>query len=85
MAQILHPADIEMSGAMVKSLAIVAWLIAYPDVPRSRQFATELNRIHGGCHRTLPALIRYGCVRQSPLHLALVDLGADLECNHQAR
>ena len=55
-----------MSGAMEKSLAILEYLVAYPDGATLGQIATELNQIRSGCHRTLHELIRYGYVRQLP-------------------
>lgn len=55
-----------MSGAMEKSLAILEYLVAWPDGAPLGQIATELNQIRSGCHRTLHELIRYGYVRQLP-------------------
>jgi len=55
-----------MSGSMEKSLAILEYLVAYPDGAPLGQIATELNQIRSGCHRTLHELIRYGYVRQMP-------------------
>ena len=55
-----------MSGAMEKALAILEYLIAYPDGAPLGQIATELNQIRSGCHRTLHELVRYGYVRQLP-------------------
>jgi len=55
-----------MSGAMEKSLAILEYLVAYPDGATLGQIATALNQIRSGCHRTLHELIRYGYVRQLP-------------------
>ena len=49
-----------MSGAMEKSLAILEYLVAYPDGASLVQIATELNQLRSGCHRTLHELIRYG-------------------------
>lgn len=51
---------------MEKSLAILEYLVAYPDGATLGQIATELNQIRSGCHRTLRELIRYGYVRQLP-------------------
>ena len=51
---------------MEKSLAILEYLVAYPDGATLGQIATELNQIRSGCHRTLHELIRYGYVRQLP-------------------
>lgn len=55
-----------MSGALEKSLAILEYLIAYPDGAPLVRIATELNQLRSGCHRTLHELIRYGYVRQTP-------------------
>lgn len=55
-----------MSGAMEKSLAILEYLVAYPDGASLAQIATELNQLRSGCHRTLHELIRMGYVRQLP-------------------
>jgi len=70
-----------MSGALEKSLAILEYLVAYPDgVPLAR-IATELNQARSGCHRTLGELIRYGYVRQEQrdghyvLTIKLVSIG----------
>ena len=57
-----------MSGATEKSLAILEYLVAYPDGASLVRIATELNQLRSGCHRTLHELIRYGYVRQLPLH-----------------
>lgn len=51
---------------MEKSLAILEYLVAYPDGATLAQIATELNQIRSGCHRTLHELVRYGYVRQLP-------------------
>jgi DNA-binding IclR family transcriptional regulator len=57
-----------MSSALEKSLAILEYLIAYPDgVPLAR-IAADLNQLRSGCHRTLNELLRYGYVRQVPQH-----------------
>jgi IclR family transcriptional regulator, acetate operon repressor len=55
-----------MSGAMEKSLAILEFLVNYPEGATLGQIATELNQIRSGCHRTLGELIRFGYVRQLP-------------------
>lgn len=55
-----------MSGALEKSLAILEYLIEYPEGAPLVQIATELNQLRSGCHRTLQELIRYGYVRQLP-------------------
>lgn len=55
-----------MSGAMEKSLAILEYLVAYPDGVALARIATELNMLRSGCHRTLQELIGYGYVRQMP-------------------
>jgi len=55
-----------MSGALEKSLAILEYLVDYPDGAALVQIATDLNQIRSGCHRTLQELIRYGYVRQLP-------------------
>ena len=55
-----------MSGATEKSLAILEFLVAYPDGASLAQIATELNQLRSGCHRTLHELIRMGYVRQLP-------------------
>src|SRR6218665_2613201 len=55
-----------MSGALEKSLAILEYLVAYPDGVALAQIATELGQLRSGCHRTLQELIRYGYVRQLP-------------------
>lgn len=55
-----------MSGAMEKSLAILEYLVAYPDGVSLAQISTDLNQLRSGCHRTLHELIRYGYVRQMP-------------------
>ena len=55
-----------MSGATEKSLAILEYLVAYPDGASLGQIATELNQLRSGCHRTLHELIRMGYVRQLP-------------------
>ena len=56
-----------MSGAMEKSLAILEYLVDYPDGAPLVQISTDLNQLRSGCHRTLHELIRYGYVRQLPL------------------
>lgn len=55
-----------MSGALEKSLAILEYLVDYPDGAALVQIATELNQLRSGCHRTLQELIGYGYVRQLP-------------------
>lgn len=55
-----------MSGALEKSLAILEFLVDYPDGASLAQIATELNQLRSGCHRTLQELIRFGYVRQLP-------------------
>jgi len=55
-----------MSGATEKSLAILEYLVAYPDGASLGQIATELNQLRSGCHRTLHELIRFGYIRQLP-------------------
>ncbi len=55
-----------MSGALEKSLAILDYLVEYPDGAALVQIATDLNQLRSGCHRTLQELIRYGYVRQLP-------------------
>jgi len=55
-----------MSGALEKSLAILEYLVDYPDGAPLAQIATELNQLRSGCHRTLHELIGYGYVRQLP-------------------
>mgnify|MGYP003583219851 CR=1 FL=1 len=55
-----------MSGALEKSLAILEYLVGYPDGVALVQIATDLNQLRSGCHRTLQELIRYGYVRQLP-------------------
>ena len=55
-----------MSGALEKSLAILEYLVDYPDGAALVQIATDLNQLRSGCHRTLHELIGYGYVRQLP-------------------
>ena len=55
-----------MSGALEKSLAILEYLIDYPEGAALAQIATDLNQLRSGCHRTLHELIGYGYVRQLP-------------------
>lgn len=55
-----------MSGALEKSLAILEYLIDFPDGAPLVQIATDLNQLRSGCHRTLQELIGYGYVRQLP-------------------
>lgn len=55
-----------MSGATEKSLAILEFLVAYPDGASLALISTELNHLRSGCHRTLHELIRMGYVRQLP-------------------
>jgi len=55
-----------MSGALEKSLAILEYLVDFPDGAPLVQIATELNQLRSGCHRTLHELIGYGYVRQLP-------------------
>jgi IclR family acetate operon transcriptional repressor len=55
-----------MSGALEKSLAILEYLIDYPEGAPLAEIATELNQLRSGCHRTLQELIGYGYVRQMP-------------------
>jgi len=55
-----------MSGATEKSMAILEYLVAYPDGASLGQIATELNQLRSGCHRTLHELIRMGYGRQRP-------------------
>ncbi len=55
-----------MSGSLEKSLAILEYLVDYPDGLPLVQIATDLNQARSGCHRTLQELIRYGYVRQLP-------------------
>ncbi len=55
-----------MSGAMEKSLAILEYLVGYPDGAALVKIATDLNQLRSGCHRTLHELIGYGYVRQMP-------------------
>lgn len=55
-----------MSGALEKSLAILDYLVDYPDGVALVDIATELNQVRSGCHRALQELIRYGYVRQLP-------------------
>jgi DNA-binding IclR family transcriptional regulator len=55
-----------MSGALAKSLAILEYLVAYPDGVALARISTELNMLRSGCHRTLQELIGYGYVRQMP-------------------
>lgn len=55
-----------MSGALEKSLAILEYLVEFPDGAPLVQLATDLNQLRSGCHRTLHELIRYGYVRQLP-------------------
>jgi IclR family acetate operon transcriptional repressor len=55
-----------MSGALEKSLALLEYLIDFPDGAGLAQIATELNQLRSGCHRTLHELIGYGYVRQLP-------------------
>ncbi|MFD0882090.1 IclR family transcriptional regulator [Variovorax dokdonensis] len=51
---------------MEKSLAILEYLIDYPDGTSLVQISTDLNQLRSGCHRTLHELIKYGYVRQLP-------------------
>jgi IclR family acetate operon transcriptional repressor len=53
-----------MSGAVEKSLAILEYLVSYPDGAGLAQIATDLNQLRSGCHHTLKELIRFGYVRQ---------------------
>ena len=55
-----------MSGALEKSLAILEYLIDYPEGAALAQISTDLNQLRSGCHRTLHELIGYGYVRQLP-------------------
>jgi IclR family transcriptional regulator, acetate operon repressor len=55
-----------MSGAMEKSLAILEYLVDFPDGAPLVQIATDLNQLRSGCHRTLHELARYGYIRQMP-------------------
>ena len=55
-----------MSGALEKSLAILEYLVAYPDGAALVRISTDLNMLRSGCHRTLQELIGYGYVRQMP-------------------
>lgn len=55
-----------MSGALEKSLAILEYLVAFPDGVALARISTELNMLRSGCHRTLQELIAYGYVRQMP-------------------
>jgi DNA-binding IclR family transcriptional regulator len=55
-----------MSGALEKSLAILEYLIDYPEGAALVQISTDLNQLRSGCHRTLHELIGYGYVRQLP-------------------
>jgi len=55
-----------MSGAMEKSLAILEYLVGYPDGVALVKISTDLNQLRSGCHRTLHELIGYGYVRQMP-------------------
>lgn len=55
-----------MSGALEKSLAILEYLVDFPDGAALVQIATDLNQLRSGCHRTLHELIGYGYVRQLP-------------------
>src|SRR5215217_778759 len=55
-----------MSGALEKSLAILEYLVAYPDGVALARISTDLNMLRSGCHRTLHELIGYGYVRQMP-------------------
>ncbi|MEJ2803543.1 IclR family transcriptional regulator [Comamonadaceae bacterium PP-2] len=55
-----------MSGALEKSLAILEYLVAYPDGVALVKISTDLNMLRSGCHRTLHELIGYGYVRQMP-------------------
>ena len=55
-----------MSGALEKSLAVLEYLVDYPDGAQLVQIATDLNQLRSGCHRTLQELIRFGYVRQLP-------------------
>jgi DNA-binding IclR family transcriptional regulator len=55
-----------MSGAVEKTLAVLEYLVAYPDGAPLVQIATDLNQLRSGCHRTLHELIRYGYIRQLP-------------------
>ena len=55
-----------MSGALEKSLAILEYLIDYPEGIALAQISTDLNQLRSGCHRTLQELIGYGYVRQLP-------------------
>ncbi|SFM68403.1 IclR family transcriptional regulator [Variovorax sp. OV329] len=55
-----------MSGALEKSLAILEYLVDFPDGAALVQIATDLNQLRSGCHRTLQELIGYGYVRQLP-------------------
>ncbi len=55
-----------MSGALEKSLAILEYLVAYPDGVALARISNDLNMLRSGCHRTLHELIGYGYVRQMP-------------------
>jgi DNA-binding IclR family transcriptional regulator len=57
-----------MSGALEKSLAILEYLIAYPDGAPLAKIAAELDQLRSGCHRTLNELVGFGYVRQLPPH-----------------
>lgn len=56
-----------MSGALDKSLAILEYLVAYPDGAPLASISTDLHQPRSGCHWTLHELIRHGYVRQMPL------------------
>lgn len=55
-----------MSGAVEKTLAILEYLVDFPDGAPLGRIATDLNQLRSGCHRTLQELIGYGYVRQLP-------------------
>lgn len=57
-----------MSSALEKSLAIVEYLISYPDGVPLAKIAAELSQLRSGCHRTLNELVGLGYVRQLPAH-----------------
>ena len=57
-----------MSSALEKSLAILEYLITYPDGVPLAKIAADLDQLRSGCHRTLNELVGLGYIRQVPPH-----------------
>ncbi|THT98480.1 IclR family transcriptional regulator [Lampropedia puyangensis] len=57
-----------MSSALEKSLAVLEYLTNHPDGAPLVQIANDLEQLRSGCHRTLQELMKFGYVRQLPVH-----------------